>query len=140
MPGYSLLLDTHVIIWMAKDQDRLPRSLMRAIEKVETRFVSHVSALEIQIKDEKHGPRFGFSLDLLEQTMKEFSCRELPIEYSDIQKMNQMRFQHPDPFDRLLMSQACRRPVYLATLDKDIIKTFEMNKAFFVFADRARPK
>ncbi len=138
MPGYSLLLDTHVIIWMAKDPDRLPRSLMHAIETVETRFVSHVSAWEIQIKDEKHGSRFGFSLDRLEETMKEFSCRELPIEYGDIQGLNQMHFQHPDPFDRLLMSQASRRPVYLATLDNDIIKTFEMNKAFFVFTNRAQ--
>jgi len=44
MSGYSLLLDTHVVIWMATEPDRLPGALVRAIETVETRFVSHVSA------------------------------------------------------------------------------------------------
>lgn len=138
MPGHSLLLDTHVVIWMATDPERLPRSLLSAIETVETRFVSHASAWEIQIKHEKHGSRFDFSLDQLEQTMKAFSCTELPIEYKDLRGLNQMRFFHPDPFDRLLMSQAALRSLYLATLDQNIIKTFEIDRAFYVFTDRAR--
>jgi PIN domain nuclease of toxin-antitoxin system len=138
MPGYSLLLDTHIVIWMATEPERLPASLLRAIEGVETRLVSHVSAWEIQIKHEKHGVQFNFSLDQLEQTMKAFSCTELPIEYKDIRGLDRMRFFHPDPFDRLLMSQAARRSVYLATLDQDIIKTFEIEKAFYLFTDRER--
>ena len=136
--GQSLLLDTHVVIWMATEPERLPRSLLKAIEAAKIRFVSHVSAWEIQIKHEKHGPRFNFSLSQLEQTMKAFSCTELAIEYKDIRQLNQMRFFHPDPFDRMLMSQAALRSVHLATLDQDIIRTFEMEKAFYVFTDRAR--
>ncbi len=138
MAGHSLLLDTHIVIWMATDPARLPPSLLSAIEAVERRFVSHVSAWEIQIKHEKYGDEFNFSLDQLERTMKAFSCTELPIEYRDIRGLNQMRFIHPDPFDRLLMSQATRRSVYLATLDQNIIRTFEIEKAFYIFTDRAR--
>lgn len=123
---------------MATDPERLPHTLRRAIEKVETRFVSHASAWEIQIKHEKHGSEFDFSLEQLEETMKLFSCTELPIEYQDIAGLNRLRFLHADPFDRLLISQAARRPTYLATLDQDIIKTFEREKAFFIFTDRAR--
>jgi PIN domain nuclease of toxin-antitoxin system len=137
-PGHALLLDTHVIIWMATDPERLPASLLSAIETVETRFVSHVRAWEIQIKHEKHGSRFNFSLDQLEQTMKAFSCKELPVDYKDIRGLDRVRFFHPDPFDRLLMSQAALRSVYLATLDQNIIKTFETDKAFYIFTDRAR--
>lgn|GEM_PF-297898 len=140
MPGHSLLLDTHVVIWMATDPERLPPSLLKAIETVGTRFVSHASAWEIQIKHEKHGRKFNFSLDQLEQTMKSFSCTELPVEYKDIRGLNQMRFVHPDPFDRLLMSQAALRSVYLATLDQNIIKTFETEKAFDIFTDVPREK
>lgn len=138
MSGHSLLLDTHVVIWMATEPERLPRSLLRAIETAETRFVSHVSAWEVQIKHERHGSRFNFSLDQLEQTMRVFSCTELAIEYQDIRGLNQMRFFHPDPFDRLLISQAARRRVYLATVDQNIIQAFEMDKAFYIFTDRAR--
>jgi PIN domain nuclease of toxin-antitoxin system len=138
MSRLSLLLDTHVVIWMATDPGRLPASLRAAIETAETRFVSHVSAWEIQIKHEKHGVRFNFSLDDLEQTMKAFSCTELPLQYSDIRRLDRMRFLHPDPFDRLLMSQASSRSVHLATLDQNIIQTFEADKAFRIFTDRAR--
>jgi len=137
-PGQSLLLDTHIIIWMATEPDRLPRLLRKAIERAEARFVSHVTAWEIQIKHEKHGVRFNFSLDQLEQTMKAFSCTELPIAYEDIRGLNRLRFLHPDPFDRLLMSQASHRSLYLATLDRNIIATFESDKAFFLFDQRAR--
>jgi PIN domain nuclease of toxin-antitoxin system len=133
-----LLLDTHVVIWMATEPKRLPRRLLKAIETTETRLVSHASAWEIQIKHEKHGSRFNFSLEQLEQTMRAFSCTELPIEYNDIRRLNEMRFLHPDPFDRLLMSQAALRPVYLATLDQNIVKTFEIEKSFHIFTDRAR--
>ncbi|HWF45514.1 MAG TPA: type II toxin-antitoxin system VapC family toxin [Bryobacteraceae bacterium] len=132
------MLDTHVVIWMATAPERLPGALLKAIETVQTRFVSHASAWEIQIKREKHGSQFDFSLDELELTMKAFSCTELPIDYKDIRGLNQMRFLHPDPFDRLLMSQATRRPVYLATLDQNIIRTFEMNKSFYIFTDCAK--
>jgi PIN domain nuclease of toxin-antitoxin system len=139
-PEYPLLLDTHVIIWMSISPDLLPRPLLRAIERVETRLVSHISAWEIQVKHQKFGAKFDFSLDQLEQTMKRFSCRELPIEYSDIRGLNAMRFVHTDPFDRLLMSQASRRDVYLATLDQKIVKSFEMDRSFHIFTDRARQK
>src|SRR5262249_23462463 len=104
---------------MATDPGRIPPTLLEAIETSENRLVSHASAWEIQIKHEKHGHKFNFSLDDLEQTMKAFSCTELPIEYRDIRQLSQMRFFHPDPFDRLLMSQASRRYLYLATLDQN---------------------
>ncbi len=138
MPGHSLLLDTHVLIWMATEPQRLPRSMVKAIESAEVRLVSLVSAWEVQIKHKKHGRKFNFTLDQLEATMKAFSCTQLALDYADIRALNQMRFFHTDPFDRMLMSQASHRAVYLATLDQDIIKTFEREKAFYVFTDRAR--
>lgn len=133
-----LLLDTHVVIWAASAPNRLPRSLLRAIEKAEARFVSHATAWEIQIKRDKYQARFDFSLPQLEQVIKAFSCTELPIEYQDIRQMDKMRFLHSDPSDRLLMAQAALRPVYLATLDENIINTFESEKTFKIFTDRAR--
>ncbi len=138
MPRHSLLLDTHIVIWMATEPERLPRSLLKAIEAAEMRFVSHVSAWEIQIKHEKHGKRFNFSLDQLEQTMKAFSCTELAVEYKDIRQLNNLRFSHIDPFDRVLIAQASLRPVYLATLDQNITQTFELDQAFRIFTERAR--
>jgi len=83
------------------------------------------------------GARFAFSLDRLSEAMNQFSCTEMPIEYSDIQRLNQMRFFHSDPFDRILMSQAAGRGVYLATLDREIVRAYEQERAFPLFSDRA---
>ena len=136
--GLRLLLDTHVVIWMARDPERLPGALIKAIESADVRYVSHISSWEIQIKGEKLGSRFGFSLEQFERAMKSLACTEMPIEYSDIQRLNKMRFFHSGPFDRMLMSQAAGRDVYLASLDQDIVKTFGKEHSFDLFSDRAR--
>ena len=38
----------------------------------------------------------------------------------------------------MLMAQAALRSVYLATLDQNIVRTFEADKAFYIFTDDAR--
>jgi len=134
----DLLLDTHIVIWMATDPDRIPLDLLEAIGQVENRFVSHVSALEIQLKHRKNPALLPFSLRHLERAMKEFSCTELPISFEDIDALGKMKFLHHDPFDNLLMAQAANRGLYLATLDSDILRTFQKHKAFHVFAEHPR--
>jgi len=133
----DLLLDTHIVIWMATAPKRIPKRLLAAIEAAHHRYVSHVTAMEIQLKHLKSGELFPFNLDHLEAAMKEFSCTEMPIALSDISTMGQMQPLHQDPFDRLLMAQALNRNVYLATLDRDILRCFHKDKAFRVFANRA---
>jgi PIN domain nuclease of toxin-antitoxin system len=122
---------------MATAPKKIPRRLLAAIESANKRLVSHATALEVQLKNLKNEKLFPFSLDHLDQVMKEFSCTELPITYSDIRAIGDMRPTHQDPFDRLLMAQASNRKVYLATLDQDILGYFHQSKAFYVFADRA---
>ena len=134
----DLLLDTHIVIWMATDPDRIPVRLQNTIEEVKHRFVSHVSALEIQLKNLKNRAAFPFSLRHLEQAMKEYSCTELPITYQDVNALGSMEFLHPDPFDRLLMAQAKQRSICLATMDKDILRTFDRYQAFPLFAEDRR--
>ena len=129
----SLLLDTHIIVWMATSPKRISRQLLVAIEEADHRFISHVTALEIQLKNLKNPVAFSFSLKQLQQTMKEFSCTELPITYQDIHALGEMQFLHSDPFDRLLMAQASHHKLPLATLDKDILRTFDQHKSFSVF-------
>jgi len=136
----DLLLDTHIVIWMATAPSRIPKRLLGAIETAGHRFVSHATALEIQLKHLKRPELFPFSLHHLDVAMKEFSCTELPITYSDIRTVGQMRPLHQDPFDRLLIAQAANQKVYLATLDQDILRYFHRDKPFAIFADRPMPQ
>jgi PIN domain nuclease of toxin-antitoxin system len=133
----NLLLDTHVVIWMASSPRKIPTRMLAAIEKADHRFVSDVTAFEIQLKHQKNREEFPFSLSHLELTMKEFACTGLPITYNDIRTIGQIQALHSDPFDRLLMAQAANRNVYLATVDEQIIQSFTKYAVFSVFSDRA---
>lgn len=134
-----LLLDTHVLIWLSTNPGKIPPLLLQAIDNATHRFVSHVSALEVQLKHLKDSENFPFSLRHFDQTMKEFACTEMPITVQDIRALEYVKSLHSDPFDRLLMAQASGRNVFLASLDKDIQRSFEASKAFSLFSDRARP-
>lgn len=132
-PISDLLLDTHIVMWMAIDPDRIPLPLLEGIEAAKHCFVSHVTALEIQWKALKSRRHFTFSLGHLERTMREFSLKELPIVYQDIKRLGEMTFLHRDPFDRLLMAQAAQKDLPLVTVDKDILLTFKRYKQFRAF-------
>jgi PIN domain nuclease of toxin-antitoxin system len=126
----DLLLDTHILIWLASDVDRIPTPILKIIEEANHRFVSHITALEIQIKHSKSPQLFDFSLNFYEEAMKEFSLEELPLTYSDIHTLDAMKFLHRDPFDRVLMAQAATRKLHLVTQDVDIVRTARRFKAF----------
>jgi PIN domain nuclease of toxin-antitoxin system len=129
----NLLLDTHMVIWMATEPDRIPPRLLTAIEQSQQRFVSNVTALEVQLKNLKNSKLFPFSLQDLEATMKAFSCSELPITYRDIAALASLPVAHKDPFDHLLMAQAANGKLCLASLDRDIYRSFLKNKGFDIF-------
>jgi PIN domain nuclease of toxin-antitoxin system len=129
MFAHDLLLDTHVVVWLATDLDRVPTRLRTIISDAERRFVNHVTAFEIAIKHAKNPKALPFALIHLEQAMVELACLELPISYGDIQTLSSMQFLRLDPFDRLLMAQAVNRNAYIVTLDEKIIQTAERYKA-----------
>jgi PIN domain nuclease of toxin-antitoxin system len=133
----DLILDTHIIIWLAIDPDKIALPMLEAIEKAGKRIVSHVTVLEIQLKHLKGPEEFPFSLEHLAKAAKEFSCSELAISYQDIKKLGEMRFLHADPFDRLLMAQAANRDLILATADSSILTTSKRHKEFRVIEGKS---
>ncbi len=56
----NLLLDTHILVWMATDPERIPPKLLAAIADAEIRYVSIVTAMEIQLKNMRHPDTFSF--------------------------------------------------------------------------------
>lgn len=130
----DLLLDTHIIVWLAIAPNRIPKQLLTVIENANRRLVSHVSALEIQLKHLKRADAFPFALEHLELAMKEFACTELPLTFGDIKTLAQSQSPQRDPFDRLLMAQAANRNIPLATLDRDILRDVREYKDFPVFS------
>ena len=116
-----LLLDTHILIWLATDPARVPAPLRSAIEHAETRYVSAISAAEIAIKHKKFGDKFGFTPAHLQQAMADLACQELPLYVRHSEAYLRIPLaEHKNPHDQLLMAQAITEELILVTADRQI--------------------
>lgn len=117
----TLLLDTHIVIWLSTDPKRVPAPIRAAILNAETRYVSAISAAEIAIKSKKFGDKFAFTLEHLGQAMSDLACEELPLRAEHAAAYLRIpREQHKNPHDQLIMAQAMTEEVILVTTDKDV--------------------
>jgi len=108
------LLDTHILIWLLKDNRiRLNSNIREDIEFFQhTYYVSVESLREIVILQSLRKIEFNFSLEKIIAILSERQINILPIEVSHIKALEKLPFpiingkKHEDPFDRMLIAQA----------------------------------
>jgi len=111
----NLLLDTHALIWVLEDNSTLSKSARKAIiDGGNIVFVSSVSVWEIGIK--KAQGKLDVPDDLLER-VKQLRFTELPINFVHASYASSLPGIHKDPFDRMLIAQACIEKLTLVTRD-----------------------
>jgi PIN domain nuclease of toxin-antitoxin system len=117
----SYLLDTHVLLWLLGDPDRIPETVRAELaDRANALFVSATSALEISTK-----VRIG-RLDApalpttLSRRMADLGATALPVTVEHALLAGSMRWDHRDPFDRLLVAQATLEELVLVTVDTAI--------------------
>lgn len=111
----TLLLDTHVALWMVGDPDRLGATTRSALERLDNDvLVSVASVWEASIKAAQGRLRAPDSLwDVVERS----GVRIVPIERADAVAAAGLPMHHRDPFDRMLIAQARERSAVLVTAD-----------------------
>ena len=116
----GLLLDTHIFLWRAVDDSRLPEKIHDLIdEESGPVYLSTVSAWEIAIK---HG--LG-KLDLRRPITDLLNLRTYGMQFlqpssQEFVAYSQLGFPvegHRDPFDRMLAVQALERDLLFVTAD-----------------------
>lgn len=111
----NLLLDTHVLLWVATRDDRLGGRAAAAIrDGRRVVFVSAASAWEIAIKraiGKLDAPR-----DLAE-LMERYRFTPLDVTIEHALETEALPPHHRDPFDRLLVAQARRERLTLVSAD-----------------------
>lgn len=115
----ALLLDTHVILWLELDPQKIP-SITRKEIAVSPLFVSIVSIWELAIK-----LRAG-KLNLAERPLQDFinsflveyHCQLLNAELDDIYLTQKLPLIHRDPFDRILIAQSINNGYHLVSADR----------------------
>lgn len=111
----SLLLDTHVALWIVAGDARLgPRTREAVLDPDNDVLLSVASVWEAEIKR-----RLG-KLDAPAELWDELELsgvRTITIERDDAVDAAALPHHHRDPFDRMLIAQAVRRRAQLVTVD-----------------------
>ncbi len=114
----TALLDTCVILWAARQPERLSsrvRDLL--LDARQPLTLSVVSAWEIHLKPELGIPD---AAAWFRQAARQFQARLLPVRLEHIAALQKLPPRHPDPFDRLLIAQAAADQLALVTSDEPI--------------------
>lgn len=118
----KILLDTHALLWFAKNDPRLSDSARRHIEDDDnTSLYSIASVWEMAIK---HGlGKLTIAWPIYPQfanLLKEFGFQQLAISYRHASSVAELprRKEHRDPFDRLLIAQAVVEDLPIVSHDR----------------------
>jgi PIN domain nuclease of toxin-antitoxin system len=109
----KLLLDTHIFLWALSEPNWLSKKQIVAMEDpTNTVYVSSIVITEIAIKVSLGKLELGFGLiDAAEKSdfgMLDFSAKGALL-------LKDLPFHHRDPFDRMLITQAISRKLFIAT-------------------------
>jgi len=114
----NYLLDTHVLIWYAEGNLRLPERIRAIIaDKSNTIFVSHATIWEMTIKMALKKLDMLLTLSEWEARLAEQQFISLSTNFEHFSALFTLPQHHQDPFDRLLIAQAIAEDLTIITHD-----------------------
>lgn len=118
----TALLDTHILIWVAADDPRLPAHVRNRIKNRANDFlVSDGSIWEMAVKAGIGKLRFDEGLEgFLAREFETNLYRPLEIRRSHLFRVETLPQIHRDPFDRLLIAQAIEEDLPILTADPSV--------------------
>ncbi|MBQ9538253.1 MAG: type II toxin-antitoxin system VapC family toxin [Treponema sp.] len=126
-----LLLDTHILVWLHTNDQRLSQKARLLISDSSNEvYYSPVTIWESEIKHSLHPDIFPFSGKRLNELSIKADIIFLPLLPRQIVLLSSLKYsqsvdrQHKDPFDRMLICQAKSEKMLLLTHDK-LISNYE---------------
>ncbi len=114
----KLLLDTHLLLWAAAHPERLSAQARELIEAPDNELVFSAASLwEIAIKRGLGRSDFQLEPRVLRRALIDNGYVELPITGEHALVIDELAPLHKDPFDRMLIAQACCEGITLLTAD-----------------------
>ena len=118
-----LLLDTHVLLWMSIDQERLSRNALQLLGDEENEvWFSAISILEMAIKQGLGKLDLRVPVDAYRASMIEKGFNELAVRGEQAAYVARLPQLHRDPFDRLLVAQATVEGMLFLTSDEQLAR------------------
>jgi PIN domain nuclease of toxin-antitoxin system len=124
-----LLLDTHALIWWLAGDDALSRRAQEAIEdEANSVAVSAASAMEVATKHRIGKlPNVALLARDFEAIVADQGFDKLPITVHHARVAGEMKIDHKDPFDRLLIAQALAEDMMLVS-NEALFDDFAVNR------------
>jgi len=114
-----VLLDTHLLLWAAIDDERLPASVTQRLDDENvTPLFSAASIWEVVIKAGLGRRDFKVDAAVFRRGLLDNGYQELPITSAHTLGVARLPDLHRDPFDRILAAQANEEGIELLTADK----------------------
>jgi len=119
----KLLLDTHILLWAARNESRLSYQALSLIENPDNDLLYSVASLwEIVIKNSLGRADFYVNATVLRRNLLENGYQELAVAGEHMQALASLPPLHKDPFDRILIAQAIQEGMPLLTADAQIVQ------------------
>ena len=123
MMARAVLLDTNALLWWTADPDKIAPRVREHLSAPSTELVvSSASAWEVAIKT-RSGKLAGGEvlLSLWDETLSSIRAEAIDIEAADAIMAGGLPWPHRDPFDRMLIAQAARRGLTVASSDSTVL-------------------
>lgn len=112
----KLLLDTHILLWVAQGSEQLSNKARSLIENPENQlYFSAASLWEISIKNKLGRPDFKVDLAVLRRNLLDNGYEEITINSAHTIGVDALPNIHKDPFDRMLIAQTVVEGITLMT-------------------------
>lgn len=116
-----ILLDTHLLLWAAVGDKRLPTGVIERLDdEIVTPVFSAASIWEVVIKTGLGRPDFEVNAAVFRRGLLDNGYQELPITSAHTLGVARLPDLHRDPFDRILAAQANEEGIELLTTDKTL--------------------
>ncbi|MBU8821107.1 type II toxin-antitoxin system VapC family toxin [Mycolicibacterium goodii] len=118
----NVLLDTHTLLWLVSTPSDVDASALAVLADPNTNlWVTAASAWEIAIKTRLGRLDGEALLAAWSDVIADMSTTELPIDSADAILAGRLPWVHKDPFDRVIVAQALRHNLTIATRDAKIL-------------------
>lgn len=118
----NVLLDTHTLLWLVSKPSNVDADTLTILSDPGTAvWITAASAWEIATKTRLGRFDGGALLSTWADVVADMSSTELAIESADAILAGRLPWEHRDPFDRIIVAQALRRNLTVATRDTKII-------------------
>ncbi|MCV7383039.1 type II toxin-antitoxin system VapC family toxin [Mycolicibacter longobardus] len=118
----NILLDTHTLLWLVSKPGGVDAGALAILSDPGTSvWISAASAWEIATKTRLGRLDGAALLSTWTDVIGDMSSTELTIDSADAILAGRLPWDHRDPFDRIIVAQALRRNLTIATRDAKII-------------------